>query len=76
MFILYFTQILGLYAIWHERASGGMKCALTSTIAKWAVKAIQALSERDPSRFCELDGHVTDDDSGWDLWQQLAGHLP
>ena len=46
-------------------------CAAVFTAAKRAVKAIQALNVIDSSRPCELDVHVTKDDNGSGLWQQL-----
>ena len=74
VFILHLVQILKpLYQLvgkgvrwdWDETYASAF------TTAKWAVKAMQALSVIDPSRPCELDVYATEDGYGWGLWQWL-----
>ena len=73
VFIPHLAQILKpLYRLVQKgiRWDWDETCASAFT-AKWAVKALQALSVIDPSRPCELDVHVTEDGYGWGLWQWL-----
>ena len=74
MFIPHLAQILkALHSLLQKgiRWDWDETCAAAFTAAKRAVRTIQALSIKDPSRPFELDVHVMKDGCELDLWQLL-----